>query len=75
MKQTYKLVFEPKEKHQIASALRFKGTLWQANKAFQGLRIALHDSTVKKIQLLLIGKDESTYLLNSVDCTGGENGL
>ncbi len=75
MKQNYRLLLVPRAESEQTQSIRFNGTLWQANNAFQALRVALHNSEVKKIVLLLVGKDDSQYQLNSVECKGAENGL
>lgn len=75
MKQNYKLFLIPKEGSKPIQEMRFKGTLWQANKAFQGLRVALHSSEFKYLALVLVGKNETGYQLNSVDLTGVDYGL
>lgn len=75
MKQHYKLVLVPKEGSKPIQKMGFRGTLWQANRAFQGLRVALHSSEFKHLQLVLVGKNEMCYQLNSVDLTGADYGL
>lgn len=37
-------------------SLRFTATEWQANKAFDGFRVAFHESIFQKVELQVIGK-------------------
>ena len=75
MKQNYKLVLITKEESKPIQKMGFRGTLWQANRAFQGLRVALHSSEFKHLQLVLVGKNETGYQLNSVELTGVDYGV
>jgi hypothetical protein len=75
MKQNYKITLTPRAESKPIQSMNFRGTLWQANKAFEGLRIALHNSEFKKITLSLMGKNETGYPINVVVLTGAEYGL
>ena len=75
MIQNYKIVLVPREQSKPIQKMNFRGTLWQANKAFHGLNVALHSSEFKELQLVLVSKNETGYQLNSVSLTGEYNGL
>lgn len=55
--------------------LIFVSSLWQANRAFQGLRVALNNSMFKRLDLYLENK-HGRYKLNGVNFNGGlDHGL
>ena len=75
MKQHYRLLLAPRAESKPNISLTFYGTLWQANRAFQALRVALHNSEYSELVLALVGKNDTPYKLNGVLLTGGDNGL
>lgn len=75
MKQNYKIVLVPREESKPIQKMNFRGTLWQANKAFHGLHVALNSSEFKQIQLVLMGKSETGYQLNKADLKAEYHGL
>ena len=78
MKQNYQLVIFPNQGEKTLKGdfafviLKFRGTMWQANKAFDGLRVALNCSEFERMELQLnTSKNETGYKLNEVKFTGG----
>ena len=72
MKSNYKLVLDIREdggSHKVE--IPFRGTMYQANKAFDGLRIALNESRYKTLDLVLCTSNETGYRINAVRFTGG----
>lgn len=75
MKQNYEICIIPRDGREPVKKLKFRGSLWQANKAFEALRVALHCSETAIIHLRLIGANETGYVLNSVFFKEHENGV
>lgn len=75
MKQNYKITLTPRAESKPIQSMNFRGTLWQANKAFEGLRIALHSSEFEKIILSSMGNNETDYPINVVALTGVDYGV
>lgn len=72
MKSNYKLVLDIREDGGINKVeIPFRGTMYQANKAFDGLRIALNESRYKTLDLVLCTGSETGYRINAVKFNGG----
>ena len=82
MKAHYKLVITPRTGVRTVNGavapvvLEFRGTTWQANKAFLTLCYALHESNYKQLDLFVMpAKSETGHKVNGCKLGGAERGL
>lgn len=75
MKSIYRITLEPRESEPRRETIEFRGTMWQANRVFQSLFVALQDSKYRQVEIGVVGSNGACYQLNMGKLGSAEHGL